>query len=273
MKNKSIRVLKYISENIKNFLDSKNELCVERSRKNNIFDAILYRLYYTKYNSTQQKATAKLNSYKKIYDRTTRQSLAKKDNNLDISLYEDLSIYLSKLINDKMNCDHSYQIIAVDGIYPTLSGSLIKDGYIANKNNGSTTPLVNGLFNITTNMPVILDLVKNKCERSAFLNFIRNKDKFKDKIFLFDRGYQSMKMFDYMNDNNFRFICRIRGNSLLITNKVDDTFLSPNGHKLRIVTYTIKDKNYYIVTNIFDFTLGLIKNIYHDRWKIEEYYK
>ena len=43
-----------------------------------------------------------------------------------------------------------------------------------------------------------MDLVKDKDERKAFINFVANKSEFKDNIFIFDRGYQDEKLFTYM---------------------------------------------------------------------------
>ena len=57
------------------------------------------------------------------------------------------------------------QVIAVDGVYSTFLKSLEKDGFKTNKKKESVTPLISGLFNITYNCPVTLDLVKTKNER------------------------------------------------------------------------------------------------------------
>ena len=80
----NIRKLKYISEVVRKFLDRKNDLCAERDRKNDITNAVLYKLYYTKYASTQEKATIKLNKFKKDNENSInfpweRQALAKKE--------------------------------------------------------------------------------------------------------------------------------------------------------------------------------------------------
>ena len=117
------------------------------------------------------------------------------------------------------------------------------------------TPLVSGLFNITENYPVILDLVKTKDERTAFVNFVKNKEEFKDNIFVFDRGYVSDKLFKFMNDDNLLFICRIKDNCQYITDKNDNVVISAEGVKLRIITYMINGKPYYIATNVYDYTL------------------
>jgi hypothetical protein len=54
--NKNLNKLKFISKKINKFIISNNNICVDRNRKNNITDAILYKLYYTKNTSSQEKA-------------------------------------------------------------------------------------------------------------------------------------------------------------------------------------------------------------------------
>jgi len=274
MKSKLINKLKKISNEMKLFLEKNNDICVDRTRKNNIYDAILYKLYYTKYASTQQKTVIKLNKFKKNKLKTSRQAIVKKENKLSPSFYEKMSNFLADQINKNFNFDKKYtrQIIAVDGTYPTLLKSLTKDGYKANKKGESVTPLVSGLFNVTSNYPVTLDLAKTKNERKAFYNFVKNKDKFKGNIFVFDKGYVSKKLFGCMDKNNLLYICRLRDNSSYISGK-DDVIVEENGIKIRIIKYVINNKSYYMATNVYDYSISLIKQIYHDRWQIEEYFK
>ena len=274
MKSKLINKLKKISNEMKLFLEKNNDICVDRTRKNNIYDAILYKLYYTKYASTQQKTVIKLNKFKKNKLKTSRQAIVKKENKLSPSFYEKMSNFLADQINKNFNFDKKYtrQIIAVDGTYPTLLKSLTKDGYKANKKGESVTPLVSGLFNVTSNYPVTLDLVKTKNERKAFYDFVKNKDKFKGNIFVFDKGYVSKKLFERMDNSNLLYICRLRDNSSYISGK-DDVIVEENGIKIRIIKYVINNKSYYMATNVYDYSISLIKQIYHDRWQIEEYFK
>ena len=44
----------------------------------------------------------------------------------------------------------------------------------------------------------------------------------------------------------------------------------------RIIKYTVDNKPFYMFTNLVDrnkYPITTIINLYHDRWKIEEYYK
>jgi len=83
---------------MKLFLEKNNDICVDRTRKNNIYDAILYKLYYTKYASTQQKTVIKLNKFKKNKLKTSRQAIVKKENKLSSFFYEKLSNFLADQI-------------------------------------------------------------------------------------------------------------------------------------------------------------------------------
>ena len=183
---------------------------------------------------------------------------------------------IDKYITNKkytVRSKYTKKIIAVDGTYPTLLGSMSKDGYNLNKNKSSVTPLISGLFNVTSNFPIALDLAKTKDERSAFIHINKNKDEYKDDIFVYDRGYYSKEMINYMVDNSFNYVFRLKKNSKLISNNKADSTIIVDGNKLRIIMYEINNKQYYCVTNLYDFSINEIKSIYHQRWTIEEYYK
>ena len=121
-------------------------------------------------------------------------------------------------------------------------------------------------------MPIILELAEEKNEKKAFLKYIKNKNQFKSNIFVFDRGYDSDNLFNYLNLNEMHFICRIKNNRKIV-NDQNYNFININGYKIRIVKYKINDNEYNIATNLFNFSLDEIKNIYNQRWTCEEYFK
>jgi len=93
---KNISKLLNISSKLNKFLDLNKNLCNRRIRKNDIYDALLYKLYYTKYSTTQEKAVIKLNQFKK--DKSSRQSIVKKENQLSDTFYNNLSTLLGNEI-------------------------------------------------------------------------------------------------------------------------------------------------------------------------------
>lgn len=270
---KNIENLKKISGEINNFLGKNNKLCVERKRNNDIYDAISYRLYYTKQCATQEKAAIMVNKYKNKNCKTSRQALNKKDDKLSPEFYCDLSCKLGEVIKKMYYNNNVRQVIAVDGVFSTFKESLSKDGYSKNKKGTSVTPLVTGMFNATYNYPVTLELSKTKDERKSFLDFIKNKDKFENTIFVFDRGYYSDEFFAHLESLNIAYVCRIKDNSKYVSRNNDCTYVVDDSFYIRIIKYKIGDQEYNIATNCFDMKINEIQDVYHKRWSVEEYYK
>ena len=61
-----------------------------------------------------------------------------------------------------------------------------------------------------------------------------------------------------MNDNGMFFICKIRDNNKYITKDSDDTTTYEDGYNLRAIRYTVNNKSYYVVTNIYDYEIKMI---------------
>jgi hypothetical protein len=75
-------------------------------------------------------------------------------------------------------------------------------------------------------------------------------------------------------------VCRLKCNSELINPNFDDVkksiIVDRTLINVRIITYTIKHMKYYMITNLCDelnYSVDIIKQIYKDRWSIEEYFK
>ena len=120
-------------------------------------------------------------------------------------------------------------------------------------------------------------LTKHKNERKAFMDLIKDPTRYQNTIFVFDRGYFSEELFESIQNKGLFFICRMRKNSLLINHDENDAKVKlKNGHNVRIVTYTIDEKDYYMATNLMDnqkHSIATIKSIYNDRWNVEELFK
>jgi hypothetical protein len=76
-----------------------------------------------------------------------------------------------------------------------------------------------------------------------------------------------------MYNNNGYFICRLRSNIKLGKSKLNDYTTILDGMYIRIVKYIIKEKEYIIATNLFDYQYNIIKQLYFKRWSIEEFFK
>ena len=63
---------------------------------------------------------------------------------------------------------------------------------------------------------------------------------------------------------------------MIPTDSNDKIITDVNNKKRRIITYTINKTEYFLATNIYDtvnYTVEIFKQLYHDRWKIEEFFK
>lgn len=261
----------------KKYLESENKNCIKRNKKTSIFDAVAYRFLYTEKSKSQNVVTATINNFLKR--KANRSSYVDRDKQVGISIYENIYKIISDSIN-KATIKNKYtkQIISVDGTHTNMNKLLSKCGFKLNRNQLTCTPLISGLYNVTYNYPVTLDLVTHTNERKAFMD-LNKTDLIKNSIFVFDRGYYDSSFFNQLTIMNIEFICRIKSNSSLIDhNKTDHmtTYKIDGNNNIRIITYTINNNNYYIATNLFDtdaYDIPKIKQLYFDRWSVEEYFK
>jgi len=176
-----------LSHNIGTLVNKNKNKYIIRNKKTSMFDGIIYRLLYTQKESTQTLVTAQINNF--LGKTINRSSYSDRDKQINIDFYEK--------INDLIKIDkckgllYTKQVFAVDGTYGYMSKKLGEEGFKLNKNKVSSSPLISGIFNVTYNYPVSLDLVKHKNERKAFLDFKLNYKNYENSIFVFDRGYYS----------------------------------------------------------------------------------
>ena len=266
-----------LSNQIRNFTKDSNDSIIIRNRKIDIIDSIVYRLLYTQINKSQQNVVSNINMHndKKV----NRSNYIRREASVKLSFYKDLYDIICKF-EPKYYNTYTNTIYAVDGTNVNMNIKLKDYNYKPNKNNESITSLILGVYNVTKNYPVTMDLVKHKNERRAFIDFINDKNISKNSIYLFDRGFFSYKCVDKLNEKNLKFVFRIKKDSKLIDNKINDYVKEIEydyiKYKLRIIKYIINDNSYYLATNLFDeneYSIGILKDLYHKRWTIEEYFK
>jgi hypothetical protein len=269
-----IENLLILGKRINLFLSSKNKECTLRYRKTNMFDGVSFAFQCGRKDISQDIAAAKLVVF--IEKSIKRQSLVAREKSINISIYKSIYEILDTFGNEFYYNKFPIQVIAVDGVQANLSGTLTKDGYLLTKNGSIVNALTLGLYNTTYNFPISLELAKNKNEREAFIYFIQNTDKYKGWIFLFDRGFVDKNLFKMLDEKGIKYVCRIRDNSLCISKDSNDEVVLYNGNKMRVIRYTLKKKEYYLATNLFDskeYPIIKLKELYHKRWRIEEYFK
>lgn len=278
----SFRKIKKLSSEIHKFISDNNYVFNKRNKKTNIFDGFLYKLLYSRKNSGQDKATAKLNSlnfrfFKK--EHASRQAFKARDNNLTITFYENMFNCINNFIEKNMpsKAKHgSKEVYAVDGVKNNIRKCLSEDGFVTNKNNESITSLVLGVYNVRSNFPVCLELVNHTNERKAFDDFIKNTNKYVNSIFIFDRGFGDKNLYESLSDKDINYIFRIKENCSYIPKADDEGILIDGSIPVRIVSYKIGETKYHLLTNLFnkiEYPIEILKQLYHDRWSIEEFFK
>jgi hypothetical protein len=273
---------------IKNLLAQKN--ITLRDRIVSLTHALIYKFKYVEKYKTQNNT---INDYKMDNNiQCNNKCFINKENKIPLEYYETVFHKITNIYNKYSN-KTNYTIIAVDGTYNNTNY----------KNNGILETSLNmGYYDINNAIPVSLDPIidGNNCEIKSFINFInKNKDKMKNIIFVCDRAYFSYDLMDFLNNNNYKFVIRIKNNCIHLNqnkkkNKKENTYKIPNDTRFinynfnkeytRILynnktkmkeSYKITEKiNCNIATNLDEsYTPENIKNIYNSRWSIEEYFK
>ena len=161
-----------LNQKINEKLTKLNEDNIKRKRKTDIFDAVAFKLLYTKKNSSQPIVTAKLNNH--TGRSIARSSYADRESSLGIKFYEDLYESISSYISRNCHSRAKKQIIAVDGTHTNVNMSMATEEFKPDKGKNSFDLLISGVYNVTYNYPVALDMVKHKNERKAFIDFSKN---------------------------------------------------------------------------------------------------
>ena len=120
-------------------------------------------------------------------------------------------------------------------------------------------------------------MVKHKNERRAYIDFMRNKIRKENEIYVFDAGFDGINFIKKLENLKINYIVRIKKNSTFLKNEITDHIhITKDGIQIRAVTYKINNKEYYLATNLMDtkeFTVAKLKELYHQRWSAEEFFK
>lgn len=140
-------------------------------------------------------------------------------------------------------------------------------------------------FNVNQAIPQKLFLTKGSAGERPFVPQILEPG----QTGIMDRGYQSHKIFDDLQEEQKHFVCRIKGNThKTCLEKYDvepesiifydaKVLLGDDGPKqtqkpLRLVGYIVDDTKYWVATDRFDLTAEEIALIYKLRWEIEKFF-
>lgn len=259
-----------IKENTKAFI-YKSKISVE--------DLLTYRFSYIEKGNTFTRIVGKINSDKlrnNINNTFKYNAIATKDKQIPSLIYKKLYNYLfSKL--DKI-FKFNNKIVVVDGTYSNTNI----------KHNGNVETSMSLIFydpinnlNIDTNFT---GGDKKNNEKNKLQEYILdNIDKFKNKTIIADRAYHCYDFFKFLNNNDIKFIIRMKDKDA--KNKNKDFESIKNDIKIykhicnNIKTVCDKDKKKIrkekieivkLATNIKNIKEDKIYELYNKRWSIEE---
>lgn len=172
-------------------------------------------------------------------------------------------------------------LVAIDG---SLIDAVLSMHWADYRSNSRKAKLHFGL-DLNRGIPRKLFLTEGKGAERPFVNQIIEPG----QTAILDRGYQAHHLFDQWQEENRDFVCRIKAttrktiieelplneNSLVFfdaivqlgTPKVNQTKKT-----LRVVAYTVEDKEYWIATSRFDLSAEQIALAYKLRWDVEKFF-
>jgi len=267
-----------------------------RNSKISISDILLYRFKYSQINVTKQQIVSEINfNNKEVINRT---SFYRKDNNIPLKFYKNIFISIKKLYNQKIKDSNKMDIIAVDGTY--INNNIFLDNTQNNTHkNTLQTSLCMGYYNVDEHIPIDLSFRGNKNKNNEIRELKKwiSCNKINNITIVADRAYFSYELYKFLEEKKIKYVVRIKENSQLLgninKNNQNKKLIKDLKSNNRVITYEIAIKKkflnknkkeeiiecknkYTLITNISDkikFDDIKIKEIYNDRWKIEEYFK
>jgi hypothetical protein len=171
----------------------------------------------------------------------------------------------------------------------SIDGSLIDavlSMYWADYRKGSKKAKVHCGFDINHGIPNKIFLTDGNGGERPFVNRILSKG----QTGVMDRGYQSHKDFDLLQEANKHFVCRIKARTTRTILK--ENSVNPDSHifydavvllgtpgqnqtenPVRVIGYKIAGVKYYVATDRYDLTAEQVASAYKLRWTIENFFK
>lgn len=172
-------------------------------------------------------------------------------------------------------------LVAIDG---SLIDSVLSMHWAEYRTRSNKAKLHLG-FNLNHSVPRKLFLTEGTGAERPFVSSIIEPG----QTAVLDRGYQAHHLFDQWQEDGCHFVCRIKGNThkeLLIEHDIPENSyvsfdakvflgtpsINQTKNAVRLIGYTVEDKEYWIATDRFDLTAEQIALIYKLRWDIEKFF-
>jgi hypothetical protein len=278
----------------KEFIINNNLNTNIRKSKISLEDAIFYRFSYifNENSNTLQSITSSINfNNSKVNNKHkyfSRIGIYKKEKILPYQLYFNILSELETYYYN--NFKEKNIIIAIDGVYSNTN--LLHNGKVE-------TSMSLGFYDISNSLPIDIHFTgegKKNNECLVLIEYIKNNlDYFKKKLIICDRAYYNFSFFNFLIDNNIKFIIRLRDKAFETevtrnSKHFNDYIKIKNNNKVQIITESFiseklavnnvdnlnsikKETIVKLITNIRFTHKNEIIDLYKSRWNIEEFYK
>lgn len=222
----------------------------------------------------------------------SKQAFSKARQNISSEAFRELCrLFVDSFYNSKkkLNKWYGFNIFAIDGTSLQVPDTVECGEYFGlSKNQNKTQTAIataSAIYDVLNDIIIDASITKFKTSERKLakqhIDQINNEKLLDNTIVIFDRGYPSYDMFDYLNDKNLFFLMRVSSSFKTVQNiNSIDCILEykTNGkfQKLRVVKVKLSDNiTETLVTNIFDETLSYdkFKELYFLRWGVECKYK
>jgi hypothetical protein len=249
------------------------------------------------FNSTKFKVLFNLDREAKTKFNSISDRLSTMDESYFRQAYELLYKEFSNLYS--LEDSLTYNITRVDSTMVAEVANKIKEGMFVGTNGEESPKQIKYTISLTNLLPSSVEVFTSQqqlCENYSIPLAIMNQiDKKQDNVFVFDRGVNSRKAFNEMDNNSLCFVTRIKINA---RHKVIEQFPLEQAMKVnnlaiiqdeRVVFYdkqhkpsnvfrliqTIDHNNdpLWFVTNLFEDKIEDIIYIYKKRWDIEVFFR
>lgn len=272
------QVIKTVCTKLSNTFDYIDSIHRKRESKNNLRNVITVCCLKLLNNESYESTINDLYINNNI-EKTSRQSITKYRSKIDSFYFEIISKTMSELFNKRYNKGKYY---AVDASTIKLSKKQAKNGFNSTKSKRYCNGSLTSIYDIENGTIVSTKLSPCHDERKYFLNRVKELDK--NGMYIFDRGYASVDFIETLISESISFCSRLKEKETFVKDyfpKVkEDTVVNidykhSNGKiiKLRGIIYFIEKQPYYLLTPDTNHTLQQLKDLYHGRWSIEEYFK
>jgi transposase len=288
-------------------VDSEVDYQVKKLYGRNLFYILLYGLLESSrmslrsledvYKSNKFKFLFNLNNQKNVKFNTISARLS----NVNIEFFENVYELIYKIFSSRYSSQEAltYKITRVDSSMVCEIANKLEEGMIVGTKKENGKKQIKYTISLTDILPSSVEMFTGQTELSEDVTIpkviLKNLDKKQDNIFVFDRGVQSREQFCRMDENDFKFVTRVRevarheilrsyivpkdlrvGNLQVLSD--DKVYLFGKHkkveHPFRLIK-SINERNepLWFLTNDFSISIEEIIGIYKKRWDIEVFFR